>query len=723
MENLTGKQLGPYRVIAPLGEGGMAAVYKAYQPSVNRYVAVKVLPQYFARDPQFVARFEREAQVLAQLQHPNILPIFDYGQSQGHTYIAMPLITGGSLAGLMQNQRLDFKTIRKIINQVGDALDYAHSRNLIHRDVKPANILIDERGNCLLTDFGLAKIVEGSAKLTSSGTIMGTPAYMSPEQGKGYVLDRRTDIYSLGIILYELAVGRAPFEADTPMVVVVKHINDPLPFPSSIIPDFSPALEQVIIKALEKDPQKRYQTASEFVEAVDAALETDRGTSSAARSATRVAPVAAGSVVAASPRVATAIPTGNQKPNLLQRVWWVIPIGLIGLIGFAALILIGLFIFNTIPKTSPLIDEAPTIAALQPTDTAQPFQQLPTSEINPDLTPLAPPNDLLVEDFEDGRAQDWDVLDGTAAVITLDDGNHAYQVRPGEFGGAHLVFPPSWDWSTAEGLVFEADVRFEDVQQYNSAARLLVRVQADTNEQACLNYTAELGAGWTGLSVVTAPDDNCENNWDSRVLAPQQGFELTAGEWHHLKIVIYQSQLQYFLDDSFIASANDVNNLYPSGGIGLFIGNTNQAYIDNLHAYSLNGQSPVNDETNWNVGFYHSFPVDFWAVGVHEYTLTLDCPTMSAGSGSYTQQFEVSDSLDPLGESGYLFLQIEGVFDNFSEGDSFPVFHPQVNTLAYFNFGGLSFSEAELALSDCTGEIVWDGDQNERLLPLIMFQR
>src|SRR6185436_20069925 len=211
MEDLTGRQFGHYQIVAPLGEGGMAAVYKAYQPSMERYVAVKVLPRQLAESAEFIARFKREAHLLAQLQHPHIVPVFDYGQADGFTYIVMPFIQSGTLADLMKTRQMSLPEIRRIMTQIGDALGYAHARGMIHRDVKPSNVLVDERGNCLLTDFGLARMTEAtSGKLTSSGAIMGTPAYMSPEQGAGNTLDGRSDIYALGIIMYEMVTGQVP---------------------------------------------------------------------------------------------------------------------------------------------------------------------------------------------------------------------------------------------------------------------------------------------------------------------------------------------------------------------------------------------------------------------------------------------------------------------------------------------------------------------------------
>src|SRR5512145_895045 len=207
MEDLTGKQFGHYQIVAPLGEGGMAAVYKAYQPAMERYVAIKVLPRHMAGSPEFIARFKREAHLLAQLQHPHILPVFDYGESDGYTYIVMPFLQSGTLADLLKTRRVSLPEIYRIISQIGDALGYAHARGMIHRDVKPSNVLIDERGNCLLTDFGLARMAETGSMLTSSGAIMGTPAYMSPEQGAGNQVDGRSDIYALGVILFEMVTG------------------------------------------------------------------------------------------------------------------------------------------------------------------------------------------------------------------------------------------------------------------------------------------------------------------------------------------------------------------------------------------------------------------------------------------------------------------------------------------------------------------------------------
>ncbi len=273
MAGLIGKSIGPYRILEQIGVGGMATVYKAYQPGVDRYAAVKVLPHYMTQDEQFVKRFQREAKATAQLEHPHILPIYDYGEADGITYIAMRYVGAGTLKGHMTHGPLPLDEINRLIGQIGDALDYAHRVGIIHRDIKPSNVLIDDRGNTYLTDFGLARMMEASDQLTASGVGVGTPAYMSPEQGQGAKVDHRSDIYSLGVVLYEMVAGHVPYEAETPMAVMLKHITEPLPLPRTLDPNVPEGVQRVILKALAKDPADRYQTAGEMAQALNQAVQ------------------------------------------------------------------------------------------------------------------------------------------------------------------------------------------------------------------------------------------------------------------------------------------------------------------------------------------------------------------------------------------------------------------------------------------------------------------
>jgi tRNA A-37 threonylcarbamoyl transferase component Bud32 len=276
MDNIQpGQMLGPYRIIHQVGRGGMANVYKAYQPSVDRYVAIKVLPAQLAESKEFAKRFQQEARIIAMLEHPHILPVFDYGESDGIPYFVMRYLEAGTLKDKMESGRpLPLNEIDRIFTQLADALSYAHTHGIVHRDLKPANALIDPHGNIFLTDFGIAKLLESaSPRLTQTDAVMGTPAYISPEQAQGLPVDQRSDIYSLGIILYEMVTGVVPFVADTPLAVLFKHISDPLPLPSKVKPDIPESIEKVILKALAKDPQDRFATASDFVAAWKEAVE------------------------------------------------------------------------------------------------------------------------------------------------------------------------------------------------------------------------------------------------------------------------------------------------------------------------------------------------------------------------------------------------------------------------------------------------------------------
>ena len=272
MQDLTGQTLGQYRIIEPLGQGGMATVFKAFQPSLERYVAVKVLPPYYAHEPGFSERFIREAKAVARLEHPHILPVYDFGQEGDYTYIVMKYVPAGTLKDQIVSGAMTTEQASTIISQLAQALDYAHEQGIIHRDIKPSNVLMDRGQWALLMDFGLAKMVEGSQQLTASGVGVGTPAYMAPEQGQGKKVDGRADVYSLGIVLFEMLTGRVPFNAETPMAVMIKHITDPLPMPRSVNAAIPETVELVILKALAKDPADRYATAGEMAAALDQAL-------------------------------------------------------------------------------------------------------------------------------------------------------------------------------------------------------------------------------------------------------------------------------------------------------------------------------------------------------------------------------------------------------------------------------------------------------------------
>ena len=271
MPGLVGQMLDQYRLVEQVGQGGMATVYRALDTRTLREVALKVLSPTIVGDKRFVRRFRREATLVTRLKHPNILPVLGYGESRGFVYIVMPFIKGLTLHDYMNKRRLTDAESARWIGQVLAALDFAHRHGVIHRDVKPSNIMIDENGDALLTDFGLARMTEGTGTLTGS-MLMGTPAYVSPEQGRGSRIDGRSDEYSLGIILYQIATGVLPFEGNSPMATVLMHLQEAAIRPRRLNPDLSPLVEAVILKTLEKDPVRRFPSVAALGRAYMAAL-------------------------------------------------------------------------------------------------------------------------------------------------------------------------------------------------------------------------------------------------------------------------------------------------------------------------------------------------------------------------------------------------------------------------------------------------------------------
>ncbi len=263
-----GENVGAYRIIEQLGQGGMATVYKAYHPALDRYVAIKALHPAIMEDPNFLARFEREAKVVAKLEHPNIVPIYDFSEHAGQPYLVMKFIEGETLKARLAKGPLKKDEALRIVQAVANALTYAHKHGYLHRDVKPSNILLAPEGDIYLADFGLARIAEAGASTLSGDMLMGTPHYISPEQAQGVTdLDEGTDIYSFGVVLYELVVGRVPFSSDTPFSIIHDHIYTPLPLPREVNPTVPEAVELVLLKALAKNREDRYASVEDLIDA------------------------------------------------------------------------------------------------------------------------------------------------------------------------------------------------------------------------------------------------------------------------------------------------------------------------------------------------------------------------------------------------------------------------------------------------------------------------
>jgi len=262
-----GFTLGQYRIVACIGRGGMATVYRARQASLDRDVAIKVLPDFFAEDEGYRERFQQEAKSIARLKHPNILNVFDFGQERGITYLVLELVEGGTLSERL-GRPMDLQEAVRIIRPIASALDHAHAQGVLHRDIKPSNILIHRDGTPVLGDFGLAKIAGSVRRLTASGTVLGTPEYMSPEYGAGEPIGPPSDLYSLAVVAYEMLTGRVPFEADTPAAVLLSHINKAVPPTRELVGELSGHVEDALRKALAKNPLERFDSATQFVAAL-----------------------------------------------------------------------------------------------------------------------------------------------------------------------------------------------------------------------------------------------------------------------------------------------------------------------------------------------------------------------------------------------------------------------------------------------------------------------
>jgi len=456
-----GENVGPYRVIEQLGQGGMATVYKAYHAALDRYVALKVLHPAFGEDPNFAARFQREARLVAKLDHPNIVPIYDYSEHEKRTFLVMKFIEGETLKARMARGPLASDELAKIIEAVGSALAYAHKMGILHRDIKPSNVLLVPDGSIYLADFGLARIASAGESTLSGDMIMGTPQYISPEQAMGKKdLDEGTDIYSFGVMLYEMVVGQVPFNADTPFSIIHDHIYTSLPIPHTINPSVPEPVERVLLKALSKERADRYASVTEMADAFKQAW-LSAGVPMKGTTITmppQVAPVSAKPAPAAE-MVAPAEPKAKKK-----RPRWMVIAGAI------LLFLCCLFAFFAVRRGG--LFPGPAQAATR-TAAAQTAPTRMPAPLGPKKTPiLLPPSGSigLIDDFEGAPlagTAGWEgyFQDNTDTKITCavnSDSAHAgaksllfqFDVVANSWATCGFYFDSVQDWSAGQGLSF-----------------------------------------------------------------------------------------------------------------------------------------------------------------------------------------------------------------------------------------------------------------------------
>ena len=418
MADLTGQTLGKYQILDRLGRGGMADVYKGYQPGLDRYVAVKVMHAHLAEDADFITRFKREAKSVAELRHPNIVQVFDFDVQGEIYYMVMEYIAGGETlkqrmqALSAQHQRLPIEQTLDIMIKLSDALAYAHDKGMIHRDIKPANVLVPSLDRPVLSDFGIARLL-GETGLTASGAMIGTPAYMSPEQGRGEHGDARSDIYSLGIVFYEMLTGKPPYDADTPFAIILKHINDPLVPPHTLIDPMPEAIERIVLKCLAKEPGDRFASMADLRDALrdaQSSIGREKATSTIAAAAATAVPIKPPlETVPAAPIEPIAPAAAVSRSGGLKPAWLIggaVAVGLIGII---------LVIFLASRGNTPTAGVEPTRAPLTSAVVETTPQPANTPVIAEAATPVANAQALIDQSYRQLYAGDTDAARETIA--------------------------------------------------------------------------------------------------------------------------------------------------------------------------------------------------------------------------------------------------------------------------------------------------------------------
>jgi serine/threonine protein kinase len=381
--NLVGKTLGNYQIVAEIGRGGMAVVYRAYQPSLNREVAIKVLPPQFTFDQQFVERFVREAQAAASLRHPHIIVIHDVAEQNGLYYIVMELLTGRTLRQLIEQEgALPPARAARLVEQIASALDYAHRRGFVHRDVKPDNIFVDQGDRVTLTDFGIAKAAWGT-QLTKTGMLVGTPQYMSPEQAQGEDVGPATDIYALGIVAYQMLSGRVPFQGTTPHAILYQQIHELPPPLRSVRSGLPPAVDSVLNAALAKEPRARYASAGKFAQALATTV---------AGGAPVPPPVPPTPRPGAPPARAARAPTRPAPPRRRSLLWlWAL-----AAVAVVVVVLVVILLLTGGPSPVDTTATEQALAALRATQTAEAMPT--TTQPQPTATAPATTTELPITD-------------------------------------------------------------------------------------------------------------------------------------------------------------------------------------------------------------------------------------------------------------------------------------------------------------------------------------
>ena len=568
MTDVIGTRLDRYEIRERLGRGGMATVYKGWDTNLERWVAVKVLHEHLLDDGDFRQRFEREAKLVANLSHPNIVQMYDFNiLKQGANtvcYMVMQYVPGVTLRHEMEERReakknFSLQEIYRILHGVGAALSYAHKRGMVHRDVTPGNILFNEQGQAVLADFGIARMVEGT-RITRTGTTSGTPVYMSPEQGVGEGGDHRSDIYSLGVILFEMLTGRAPYEGDSAFAVLLKHVNEPVPSPLEVNMTLPFTTEAIIFKALAKDPDARYQTVDAFIADFEQKVLPAEGLPAMpppfARPAphlgsrttrlpvgTQMMPVMGGDVAPARPALLRALPFATLAIVIIAVGAFVL---LSGLRSRAP--------FGRAEPTLTLAVAPITAKEFAPSMTAGPL--LFTDDFGPDrgdlLWPITLEDPNIYRNIADGVYTIRHSLRARAVTTIFDEEAHSYSV----------------------GFSYQADFTLKTNSQTDSAAGIVFRYRNDD-----MYYVFAVN-GQGQVSLWRRQGDWLELRRGEQTWTPADGVR-SIGEKNTLRVDDLGKLIRAYVNDMLVIEVeSEEAAAWGSGAIGIYLATT-QSRVDN----------------------------------------------------------------------------------------------------------------------------------------------
>jgi tRNA A-37 threonylcarbamoyl transferase component Bud32 len=543
MVDVLGTRLGRYDIRERIGRGGMASVYKAWDTTLERWVAVKVLHDHLADEEDFKERFQREARLVASLNHPNIVQVYDFDIAErGSTpvyYMVMAYVEGASLRRRMERkhelgERMTLAESAVVMRGVCSALAFAHGRGMVHRDVTPGNILFSEHEQVVLADFGIARMITGT-RLTQSGTTSGTPIYMSPEQGMGEAGDHRSDIYSVGVILYEMLTGAVPYDGDSTFAIMMKHVNDPVPSPLAKNPTLPQAIESIVFRAMAKDPDERYQNIDEMLVDFEGVLAQNRG---ATLVLNRTTPM-----------------TARRHGRKLRAA---LPIALT----FAALAVVALVAALLILPRLTGSDAAPT-----PTDEAMVTLAVPPLRPRSFAPSMTAGPFLFSDNFGPDRGQlIWPITtDDPAIHRTIEDG--VYRIRHTLRATAVTTIFNEEYVEYGAGFVFQADFTLSTRSQADSATGIVFRYRSDddyyvfaVNGQGQISLWRRQAGAWTelrGLATAWTPAESAR----------------PAGETNRLTLMDAAERLRGFVNDELVIDIQHRPTIL-AGGTGIYLATT-----------------------------------------------------------------------------------------------------------------------------------------------------